>query len=192
MMTLGPFEKAVVVIRPHPKLFHLNSCNNASTNNSTGDPRSLFNIDYRLILAVGTQDCIIIYDLCRVTPIAMIKDMHCATLTDLAWSPDGLSLLVSSSDGYCSIIMFEEGELGTFLSVEEQATLIARNYCPKEKQCSNNITEGIQNTPLLLPDVSKVDIHMVDTPSSQPSYSIEIDLPACASTSRTESTLLLS
>ena len=33
-------------------------------------------------------------------------------MNDLAWSPDGSTLTVSSTDGYCSIIKFKEEELG--------------------------------------------------------------------------------
>ena len=35
--------------------------------------------------------------------------MHYASLTDMAWTADGKLLVVSSTDGYCSFIKFEEG-----------------------------------------------------------------------------------
>lgn len=34
-------------------------------------------------------------------------------LTEISRTPDGLSLILCSSDGYCSFIRFEEGELGS-------------------------------------------------------------------------------
>jgi len=40
------------------------------------------------------------------------KGLHYAGLTDCCWSKDGRHLLVSSTDGYLSILSFQEGELG--------------------------------------------------------------------------------
>ena len=53
-----------------------------------------------------------IYDTYHTKPIAMARGLHYSGLTDAMWTPDGQSLVVCSSDGYLSFIMFEEGELG--------------------------------------------------------------------------------
>lgn len=47
-----------------------------------------------------------------------MKGLHYAGLTDATWTGDGKKLLVSSSDGYVSLLSFEEGELGEII-VEE-------------------------------------------------------------------------
>lgn len=39
-------------------------------------------------------------------------------LTDLTWSADGLTLVASSTDGFCSVITFSKGELGDPLPEE--------------------------------------------------------------------------
>jgi chromatin assembly factor 1 subunit B len=131
ILSIGPFERAVVVLRPHPKLFKPDA-------NLEGDVRTpkILNIDYKMVVAIGTQDTIFIYDINRFIPIGFIKDLHCATLTDITWSPDGLLLFASSSDGYCSVIQFEENELGCFLSQEEQAAILNRHRIPKEAPSS--------------------------------------------------------
>ena len=36
-----------------------------------------------------------------------------------AWSPDGYTLVVSSSDGYCSVLQFSEREIGEPLAPEK-------------------------------------------------------------------------
>ncbi|ORZ04080.1 WD40-repeat-containing domain protein [Lobosporangium transversale] len=90
-----------------------------STTSSTQDkqglalPPSVFGLRYRSIYAVATQDTILIYDTQQTTPLAFISHIHYATFTDMAWSTDGCDLILTSSDGFCSIISFEEGELGT-------------------------------------------------------------------------------
>lgn len=38
----------------------------------------------------------------------MFTNLHYASFTDMAWAPDGQSLMLASSDGYCSIVVFDE------------------------------------------------------------------------------------
>ncbi|XP_044719938.1 putative WD repeat-containing protein C26H5.03 [Hirsutella rhossiliensis] len=61
---------------------------NADSDASTPGLKSAFSLPYRMV------------------------NLHCATFTDLAWSSDGLTLVISSSDGFCSTLSFAPGELG--------------------------------------------------------------------------------
>lgn len=70
------------------------------------------NVPYRMIYAVASLEAVTIYDTQHNFPIGYCANMHYASLTDLAWSSDGKLLVISSTDGYCSFIKFEEGELG--------------------------------------------------------------------------------
>lgn len=45
-------------------------------------------------------------------PFAVISNIHYARLTDLTWSSDGDALVISSYDGFCTMLTFENGELG--------------------------------------------------------------------------------
>jgi chromatin assembly factor 1 subunit B len=65
------------------------------------------------IYVLASMDTITVYDTDTVMPIASVGDIHYACITDVAWSHDGLLLMVSCMDGFCSMIEFEEGELGT-------------------------------------------------------------------------------
>ncbi|XP_071440014.1 chromatin assembly factor 1 subunit B [Hetaerina americana] len=73
---------------------------------------SLFALPYRVVFAVATQNSVILYDTQQPLPFAKISNIHYTRLTDIAWSSDGRILVVSSTDGYCSVITFTEGELG--------------------------------------------------------------------------------
>ncbi|KAK3497023.1 WD40-repeat-containing domain protein [Neurospora hispaniola] len=75
-------------------------------------PKSAFALPYRMVYAVATQDSVLLYDTQQHTPICIVSNLHCATFTDLTWSTDGLTLLISSSDGFCSTLSFLPGELG--------------------------------------------------------------------------------
>ncbi|XWW95478.1 hypothetical protein V2A60_003437 [Cordyceps javanica] len=79
---------------------------------ATPGPKPAFSLPYRMVYAVATQDSVLLYDTQQKTPICVVSNLHCATFTDLAWSNDGLTLLVSSSDGFCSTLSFAPGELG--------------------------------------------------------------------------------
>ena len=63
-------------------------------------------------MAVLTQDAVLIYDPLHSAPLAMMRGLHYANLTNATWSADGHSLVVSSSDGYVSLVRFTKGELG--------------------------------------------------------------------------------
>lgn len=72
----------------------------------------VFKLDYRVVYAVATQDSVIVYDTQHKAPLCIASNLHYATFTDLTWSPDGNTLLMTSTDGFCSVITFDEGELG--------------------------------------------------------------------------------
>ncbi|KAG6007827.1 hypothetical protein E4U54_008782 [Claviceps lovelessii] len=82
------------------------------TDASTPGPKPAFLLPYRMVYAVATQDSVLVYDTQQKTPICIVSNLHCATFTDLAWSSDGLTLIISSSDGFCSSLSFAAGELG--------------------------------------------------------------------------------
>lgn len=74
--------------------------------------QTIFCLPYRMIYAVATQNSIMLHDTQQAEPFARISRLHYIGLNDLTWSSDGNTLVVSSTDGYCSIINFKPGELG--------------------------------------------------------------------------------
>ena len=48
----------------------------------------------------------------RPKPVAFGTDLHCTAIVDASWSYDGTLLAVCSTDGYMTLVRFEEGELG--------------------------------------------------------------------------------
>merc|ERR1712196_235393 len=65
------------------------------------------------------MNSVILYDTQHAHPIALIGNLHYANLTDVAWSHDGNTILMSSTDGYCSVAIFEDGELGQLLPQQD-------------------------------------------------------------------------
>ncbi|KAK6508615.1 hypothetical protein TWF506_010697 [Arthrobotrys conoides] len=80
---------------------------------SAGIPaNAAFTLPYRMVYAVATKDAVLIYDTQQQTPLCIVSNLHYAAFTDLTWSPDGNTLLMTSTDGFCSVIAFNPGELG--------------------------------------------------------------------------------
>eukprot|EP00698_Gefionella_okellyi_P021456 TRINITY_DN6966_c0_g1_i1.p1 TRINITY_DN6966_c0_g1~~TRINITY_DN6966_c0_g1_i1.p1 ORF type:complete len:466 (+),score=62.83 TRINITY_DN6966_c0_g1_i1:81-1478(+) len=80
-------------------------------------------LPYRLVFAVATLDEVIVYDTQHSQPIALVSNIHYQPHSDLAWSHDGKTLLVSSTDGYVSLLCFAEGELGSLLPVSQHPVI---------------------------------------------------------------------
>ncbi|XP_023246150.1 chromatin assembly factor 1 subunit B-like [Copidosoma floridanum] len=118
-------------------------------------PSSMMDLPYRMVFAVATDKSVMIYDTQQISPIAVISNIHYTRVTDIAWSSDGRILIASSSDGYCSIIHFDEGELG---ETYEKAPEIVE---PKK----NEVRQDTKETKSLL-----------DTTLDQSTNAIDIDI----------------
>lgn len=69
---------------------------------------SVFALPYRMLFAVATMDTITVHDTQQAGPICLFTKLHYDEFTDMTWSPDGQCLILSSRDGYCTIIIFDE------------------------------------------------------------------------------------
>ncbi|XP_022232073.2 LOW QUALITY PROTEIN: chromatin assembly factor 1 subunit B [Drosophila obscura] len=72
----------------------------------------VISLPYRMIYAVATKNSVFFYDTQQPVPFAIVSNIHYTRLTDLTWSSDGTVLIVSSTDGFCSLLYFEIDELG--------------------------------------------------------------------------------
>lgn len=95
-------SKAVVAVRFCPVAFKLRGSNKDSS----------FDLPYRLVFAVATLNSLYIYDTESAEPVAVMAGLHYAAITDIAWSPTANYLALSSQDGYCTLVEFENDELG--------------------------------------------------------------------------------
>ncbi|KAI9033246.1 WD40 repeat-like protein [Hyaloraphidium curvatum] len=100
-----------------------------------GATRALFQLKHRFVFAVATTDTVMVYDTQQQHPIWSAADLHYAAITDVCWSGDGSSLLVSSADGYCSVMHFGDQELGPRLApqdIESAAADVRQTVTPPE------------------------------------------------------------
>ncbi|KAL2342927.1 hypothetical protein Fmac_004212 [Flemingia macrophylla] len=116
-------NKAVVAVRFCPIFFKLRGKSSAG----------LFKLPYRIIFAVATLNSLYIYDTESTSPIAILAGLHYAAITDITWSSDAHYLALSSQDGFCSLMEFENDELGSL-------------YPLSEGQVSNSDSKGTMGT----------------------------------------------
>ena len=139
--------------------------------------RSPSRLPYRSVFAVLTLDSVVVYDTHHLRPICLARGLHYAGLTDAAWSSDGRTLFVSSTDGYISVISFADGELGEVyvppmlkyevrVKQEDAARALATANSAASPSAVVPPCEPGQSAILVAPPAKKA--RMGDTPSSAP------------------------
>ncbi|XP_064549059.1 chromatin assembly factor 1 subunit B [Drosophila montana] len=121
-----PFpNEYTVAVRCSPVLYRLRPYN------ADKNP-PIITLPYRMIYAVATKNSVFFYDTQQPVPFAIVSNIHYTRLTDLTWSNDGNVLIVSSTDGFCSLLTFAENELGE--RYEEMAAVL----CAAAKASENH------------------------------------------------------
>ncbi|TRY88188.1 hypothetical protein DNTS_026888 [Danionella cerebrum] len=124
-------SKATLAVRCSPVYFELRT--KRFEDGSLKPVSNTFNLPYRLVFAVASEDSIFFYDTQQTVPFGYVSNLHYHTLSDLSWSRDGSFLAVSSTDGYCSFVSFEEGELGTQLKERPPLEIITPSSTNEKK-----------------------------------------------------------
>lgn len=78
----------------------------------------MFKQAYYMVFAVATTNSVLIYNTESSKPLYGMGNWHFAAHTDLAWKDDKV-LAISSSDGFISFFLFNNGELGEVYEPEE-------------------------------------------------------------------------
>ncbi|RWW45096.1 hypothetical protein BHE74_00049102 [Ensete ventricosum] len=115
-----------------------------------------FKLPYRVIFALATLNSLYIYDTESLPPIAIFAGLHYAAITDIAWlvsfkfpyqttlfarSSDAKYLSLSSRDGYCTIIEFEDYELGEAISPSDHMEIDKKNAAKVNSETVTEIKE---------------------------------------------------
>lgn len=115
---------------------------------------SMIGLPYRMVFAVATHDVVWIYDTQQGGPLACFSNMHYAAFTDLTWSADGQTLMMSSSDGYCSVAVFDHGELGTPWTYTQQPALLTHSAPNAPSSLATSLGAASSTSNTLVPSSS--------------------------------------
>lgn len=124
----------------------------------------LIDLPYRMVYAVASKSSVHLYDTQQRMPFGSISNIHYARLTDVTWSNDGKIMIVSSYDGFCTLIAFEDGELGEVY--DEPINLIEpddKEIQSKKKRNSNDRSKTSPKDPKV---ESKGDQNETSTPTT--------------------------
>ena len=114
------------------------------------------------IFAVVCVNFVAIYNSRQLRPLWLFTDLHCTALQDAAWTDDGQHLIVVSSDGFATVIKFEEGDLrGTPIAkvVERNTSMEPVETVDEDMNCSTPIRETKFD--------SAVDVEQVVPPNAE-------------------------
>ncbi|XP_076445801.1 chromatin assembly factor 1 subunit B-like [Babylonia areolata] len=183
-------NKATLAVRACPCLFELRR---VPKDSDGGGPVSesakewekystAFCLPYRVVFAVATEDAVVLYDSQQTMPFAYLTNIHYHTLSDLSWSKDGRILAVASTDGYCTAITFEAGELGAPYTPHPAAAESSTMTTETQQACGDKVavqkkkpTPGAPPRPQTSAQTSSAEKMEVDgageAPSSRPNPS---------------------
>ena len=81
------------------------------------------------VYAAASQDSSLsIWSSVSAKPLTLAKKLFTQTITDLAWSPDGMSILLSSTDGTVLYLGFPKDYFGTVMNKQDKQKLLERLY----------------------------------------------------------------
>jgi protein HIRA/HIR1 len=129
-----------------PRMFYKEKPTIDSTDES-GNPHSPVTV-----IACGGQDkALSIWNTRLTRPFVITQAIASKAISDLAWSPDGEKLFVTTLDGAILTVIFEEGELG-FVAPEKENERALSRYGAGRKA---GIVEGTEA--MILEELSKAD-----------------------------------
>lgn len=102
-LKLTGISDSAVAISFNPNFYNLSESPNA---------KQILTLPYKMIFAVATSNSVIVYETITFNPIGIITDLHYLTISDIMWTHDGSSIILSSTDGFCSKINFDPGFFG--------------------------------------------------------------------------------
>lgn len=70
---------------PSPKVHDPDSITSTQTPPASAGPTPMFDLPYRIVYAVATQDAVHVYDTQQRQPLCVVSNLHFATFTDLTW-----------------------------------------------------------------------------------------------------------
>ncbi|ODQ82284.1 hypothetical protein BABINDRAFT_158909 [Babjeviella inositovora NRRL Y-12698] len=140
------FSPVIYKLRAHPAAtVHVQvDAADASTtaHGATPDTRPMFDLPYRMVFAVITQDLVIVYDTQQRQPLGLVTNLHYSTFTDVSWNSKGDTIMISSTDGFCSAVVFEPETMGEVLYLHGSDAIQAHSSEPQAQPKAQSKDRG--------------------------------------------------
>ena len=79
-----------------------------------------------VIACAGQDKALSVWITSNPRPLVITQDLAAKSISDLAWTPDGKSLFATSLDGSVIAVVFEDGDLGYGVGLEENEKSLAK------------------------------------------------------------------
>ncbi|OBT79239.1 hypothetical protein VF21_01741 [Pseudogymnoascus sp. 05NY08] len=79
-----------------------------------------------VIACAGQDKALTVWNTSTSRPLVIVQDLAQKSISDLAWTPDGRTLVVTSLDGTILAVAFELGDLGYVARIEENDKVLQR------------------------------------------------------------------
>ncbi|KAI9716461.1 MAG: HIR complex subunit [Candelaria pacifica] len=79
-----------------------------------------------VIAAAGQDKALSVWNTSVPRPLLIAQDVGVKSISDLAWAPDGMSLFATSLDGSVVAAVFEDGDLGYVVGMEENEKALSK------------------------------------------------------------------
>ena len=112
-ISLVGHEAPVEVTAFNPRLFQISST----------DPHSGH---LTIVAAAGQDRTVSVWNTLSARPVLVLNDISDKSVSDLCWTPDGLSLLASTYDGNVIVLQFPESEFGRVMPLEANVLALER------------------------------------------------------------------
>ncbi|XP_003508028.1 chromatin assembly factor 1 subunit B isoform X3 [Cricetulus griseus] len=166
--------KATLAVRCCPVYFELRPV--PETERASEEPSpELVSLPYRMVFAVASEDSVVLYDTQQPFPFGYVSNIHYHTLSDISWSSDGTFLGISSTDGYCSFVTFEKGELG--IPLKEKPVLNIRTP-DTAKKTKSQTHQGSSPGPRSAEGTPTCRLQDPSSPSTTPSPTTQSPAPS--------------
>lgn len=123
-----------------------------------------------MVYAIASKNSVLVYDTQQSYPIATVSDIHYTKLSDLSWSSDGRILIVSSTDGYCTFVQFNENELGEPYDgpVYQYQSPVKETTSKKREKKEKEEKEQVEPLPPVVPEKAKITSFFKKLPAGSP------------------------
>lgn len=115
-------EGPVEVCSFSPRLFAKEPPTKANKDGKGHSTQSLVTV----IACAGQDKALSVWITSNPRPLVITQDLAAKSISDLAWTPDGRSLFATSLDGSVIAVVFEEGDLGFGVGLEENEKSLAK------------------------------------------------------------------
>ncbi|KAI9790113.1 MAG: HIR complex subunit [Candelina submexicana] len=115
-------EAPVEVCAFNPRLFCKDPPNQANQDGKGFSVQHLVTV----IAAAGQDKALSVWNTSVPRPLLIAQDVGVKSISDLAWAPDGMSLFATSLDGSVVAAVFEEGDLGYVVGMEENERALSK------------------------------------------------------------------